>query len=135
MGILLHLYSMSESKLELLGYEQEEEIFEWGMEFLTAASTTSTLAGQYAALLRDVWPKPSKKDALSAIEQGDGWLPGSSRSPPVATYGTQPWQFRGLHNTHGDIDLDGMNFDELLLGTGLPQHMFSPGHPSDGYDL
>jgi hypothetical protein len=137
MGVLLHLYSMDKSKLELLGYEQEGEIFEWGMEFLTAASTTSMLAARYAAMLQGVRPRSSHDDALSAVEQGEGWLPGSSRAGDLSMPqpGIQPWQFRGLHNARGDIDLDGMNFDDLLLGTGLPQDIISLGYPSGGYDL
>ena len=138
MGVLLHLYSMDKSKLELLGYEQEDEIFEWGMEFLVAASTTSTLASRYTGMLQSVRPKLADN---GPEEQRGSWLPVSSTTvdslitQSANTSGAEPWQSRGMHNANGEIDLDGMNFDDLLLGTGLPQEIIPFSYPHSAYDV
>ena len=52
---------------------------------------------------------------------------------PSANSELQQWQFNGLQNEGGALDLDGMNFDDLLLGTGLPQGFISFDYPPNGY--
>jgi hypothetical protein len=147
MGVLLHLYSMNKSKLELLGYEQEDEIFEWGMEFIVAASTTSTLAARYATMLQGARPTVVNSSFPSSRGDGEDLLPMSSGAgdlampQPSAASGTQPWRFNGPRNANGEIDMDGMNFDDwdgmnfddLLFGTGLPHDIMSFSYPFDGY--
>jgi hypothetical protein len=132
MGVLLHLYSMDKSKLELLGYKQEDKILEWGMEFLKAASTTSTLAARYVTMLQGVRPKMGQNSVPSGLEHREDVV---IMPQPPTTSGMQQWRLNELHNAGGELDLDGMNFDDLLFGTGLPQDIISFDYPPDGFLL
>lgn len=140
MGVLLHLYSMDKSKLQLLEYEQEDEILKWGMEFLTAAGSTSTLAARYATLLQEVRSKTSIHSSLRNTEMEDtsGLLSTIAKGsvppqPPVTPLASQPRQT--VFSEREEIDLDGMNFDDLLFGTGLPHDILPFDYLSNGFNL
>jgi hypothetical protein len=140
MGVLLHLYSIDKAKLEQLEYEEEDEILKWGMEFLTAASTTSTLAARYATLLQGVRSKTSPKDPLGQSGT-DAELRHTSviAKAPVTPQPPETPQSSRLRqgvfgNGHTEIDLDGMNFDDLLFGAGIPQDIMSLNYPLHGFD-
>lgn len=140
MGVLLHLYSMDKSKLQLLEYEQEDEILKWGMEFLTAAGSTSTLAARYATLLQEVRSRTSIHGSLRNTEMEDtpGLLSTITKGPvppqpPATPLSSQPRQT--VFSGREEIDLDGMNFDDLLFGTGLPQDILPFDYLSNGFNL
>lgn len=136
----MHFYSMDKSKLELLGYKQEDEILERGMEFLKAAGTTNSLAARYVAMLQGLRPKLRQNGGPRNIEQREALV----TTPPStsdfimpeasATSGMQQGRLSELHNESGELDLDGMNFDDLLFGTGLPRDI-SFDYLPDGFHL
>jgi hypothetical protein len=138
MGVLLHLYSMDKAKLELLDYKHEDNVLQWGMEFLKAAGNTSTLAARYVTMLQNVRRK-MKQNGVPNNRLRDNIVatpPSTSdliMPEPSANSELQQWQFNGLQNEGGALDLDGMNFDDLLLGTGLPQGFISFDYPPNGY--
>jgi hypothetical protein len=137
MGVLLHLYSMDKAKLELLDYKHEDNVLQLGMEFLKAAGNTNTLAARYVTMLQSVRPK-MKQNGVPNNRHGENRvaMPPSTSDlimpEPSANSELQEWGFFELQNEGGTLDLDGMNFDDLLLGTGLPQSFISLDYPPDG---
>lgn len=137
MGVLLHLYLMDKSKLELLNYKHEDDVLQWGMDFLKAASNTNTLAARYVTMLQSVRPKMKQNGVPNNLYRedivatppstSDHIMPEPSTNPEL-----QQWRFNELQNEAEALDLDGMNFDDLLLGTGLPQEFISFDYPPDG---
>jgi len=145
MGVLLHVQMMDKSRLELLGQELEQETLECGMEFLKSAGNTSNLAAKYVTMLqcvRNQTKQWSKDNVQSNRMHGNGFGLASqqtrnleaSKSPLTSTAQPQ-FQAHGQQNSQGDIDLDGMNFDDLLFGTGLPQDVLSFNYPNGGFLL
>lgn len=131
---------MDKSRLELLGYEPEEESLEWGMEFIVAASSKSALAARYVTMLQRVRGQSKQDSAQVSTNFGNnlGAEPQQTNDMThMATASTEqiPSQSNGLHNWWGEIDLDGMNFDDLLFGTGLPQDVMSFDYPNGGFLL
>ena len=109
------------------------------MEFLKAASTTNTLAARYVTMLQGLRPKTRQNGFPSNLEQREDLVitPPTTNdlimSESSATSGMQQWRLSELHNEKGELDLDGMNFDDLLFGTGLPQDIASFEYPLDGF--
>jgi hypothetical protein len=145
MGVLLHVQMMDKSRLKLLGQELEQETLECGMEFLKSAGNTSNLAAKYVTMLqrvRNQTKQGSQDNVQSNRMHGNGFglvaqqtnNLEASQSPLTST--AQPQlQAHGQQNPQGDVDLDGMNFDDLLFGTGLPQDVLSFNYPNGGFLL
>lgn len=140
MGVLLSLQTMEKAKLEAFSETYNDDTLELGMEFLRAASATSTLAARYVAMLRRIRTGPN--DALTATTvaaaatttpaagqgQGQGTphhgtIDGISASPFPADGGI--WLPRPADDFQifGDSGL--MDFNDLLFGTGLPRDLLS----------
>src|SRR5258706_13103271 len=60
MGVLLSVQTMDQARLDALNQSYEEEILECGMEFLKAASSASTLAAKYVAMLERFQSPPKR---------------------------------------------------------------------------
>jgi hypothetical protein len=151
MGVLLHLQTMEESKLEMLGQEREQvqetlETLELGMEFLKAASTTSSLAARYVTMLQSVRNQGKQdmrigkpEDTLGAASARMANI-GVEQTPVIGVANAQEQMQmqmggNGLGAQRGEIDLDGMNFDDFLFGIGLPQDVLSFDYPNNGFLL
>jgi hypothetical protein len=133
---------MDKSRLKLLAQDQEYETIEWGMEFLKTASNTSDLAARYLAMLRRVRDQTRQADVQSSETLADGLgcassqtnnIDDASQPPLISSTAKAPWQTNSLQNPRGEFDIDGMNFDELLFGTGLPQDVFSFDYPNAAF--
>lgn len=134
MGVLLSLQNMERAKLVALGESSHDDTLELGMDFLRAASATSTLAARYVAMLRRIRTRPTDAATTPAVghqlgascqgtvvdsinaslfpasQEGDSWLP---RSP-------------GDHfGILGDPALSVVDFNDLHFGTGLPRDLLS----------
>lgn len=142
MGVLLHIKTMDRERLMLLGHPNDEDIIEIGMEFLKAAGKTSGLAAKYSIMLDQV-RNQMKHGQLHNGEAERNELAhpatrvynitstlASPQSPLHSTLSTV-----GLSQFPGDIDLDGINFDDLLFGTGIPQNVLSWNHANTGFLL
>jgi hypothetical protein len=129
MGVLLSLQTMDRAKLEMLNQRYEEQTLEWGMEFLKAASSGSTLAARYVALLQRFWNPPRAHDTTA----GDGRenqamaRTGSTMEDPPMFTEDATWLSAGRQDESDGIrfqptiDADFVDFDDLLMGTGLPR--------------
>lgn len=134
MGVLLSLQTMEKSKLEAFGGSCHDDTLELGMEFLRAASATSTLAARYVAMLRRIRTGPA--DAMTATVgpttnaagQGTstphvGTIDGISASTFPADGGT--WLPRPADDFQMFGDSGLVDFNDLLFGTGLPRDLIS----------
>lgn len=141
-GVLITLQSMNKGKLDLLGCGQEPEAFGLGMEFLQDASKTSTLAAKYVSVLKRAILRSKKSVRLENAPRGNASTVGSSvlaslENPrdPVSSASQPSWQSTGVGNFHAAIDLDGMNFEDFLLGPGFKQDSHSLEYPGGGFML
>ncbi|KAL1879607.1 hypothetical protein Plec18167_004068 [Paecilomyces lecythidis] len=140
MGVLLHIRTMEKTKLEILGVnglQEEIESMNLGMEFLEAASRTSSLAGRYIAVLRRIidkeTPKATNNDRGATTQV---MTPGPEVSLPLQQeHDPAPSQFEELDFDHQIEGLEAWNLDDWLLGTGLPPNMHSLGNASGEFLL
>ncbi|KAJ9499212.1 hypothetical protein H2202_005369 [Exophiala xenobiotica] len=126
MGVLLALQAMDRTRLELLGDTYQDDSLEMGMSFLRAASSKSNLAARYVDLLQRIRKRPNDqysihtapRDNLITIQDGIGTDP----SLPALPEG-DPWLDRGQNELGSSLNLDFLDFDDLLYGTGLPRDL------------
>jgi hypothetical protein len=126
MGVLLALQAMDRTRLELLGDTYQDDTLEMGMSFLRAASSKSNLAARYFDLLQRIRKRPkdqysihtAPRDNLITIQDGIGTDP----SLPALPEGDL-WLDRGHNELESSLNLDFLDFDDLLYGTGLPRDL------------
>ncbi|KAL2004460.1 hypothetical protein VTN00DRAFT_3489 [Thermoascus crustaceus] len=133
MGVLLTLQTMDKARLKLLGYEDEEEdTLEYGMEFLRRASRTctSSLASRYVGMLEHIHNRAKKtSDVMGGSPRRNGSSDESSQADDNRTLRAslhpegQPALPGKLDTFCTTLDLDGVDFSDLLYGTGLPQDL------------
>ncbi|OQU98796.1 Fungal specific transcription factor domain-containing protein [Cladophialophora immunda] len=127
-GVLLTLQTMERWKLNALGQTGTDETLELGMEFLKAASGTSTLAARYLILLERIQTQTSGRETpLPGQLSGQGHLtqhqPDGS-DPALLSADRTPWQ-RPQDEPQLTLSSDLIDFDDLLFGTGLPRDLLS----------
>ncbi|KAK7892773.1 hypothetical protein LTR67_007010 [Exophiala xenobiotica] len=126
MGVLLALQAMDRTRLELLGDTYQDDTLEMGMSFLRAASSKSNLAARYVDLLQRIRKRPNDqysihaapRDNLITIQDGIDTDP----SLPALPEGDL-WLDRGQNELGSSLNLDFLDFDDLLYGTGLPRDL------------
>ncbi|KAH8805132.1 fungal-specific transcription factor domain-containing protein [Xylogone sp. PMI_703] len=137
MGVLLHVQSMDKQRLEMLGIQPDIETLDCGMEFLRSAANTSSLAAKYVMMLQHVRNRTKTDNANNGSMLGLDSQMSNLNTPHMQPLSSEQLQLQAqeLRNPLGDIDLDGMNFDDFLLGTGLPQDVLSFEYPNSGFFL
>ncbi|EXJ68443.1 uncharacterized protein A1O5_08235 [Cladophialophora psammophila CBS 110553] len=127
-GVLLTLQTMERWKLEALGQIRTDETLELGMEFLKAASGTSTLAARYLILLERIQTQTSGRETPlpgQVSDQGYTTQHQSDNSDPALLSADRtPWQ-RPQDEAQLNLSSDLFDFDDLLFGTGLPRDLLS----------
>ena len=126
MGVLLALQAMDSTRLEFLGDTYQDDTLEMGMAFLRAASSKSNLAARYVDLLQRIRKRPNDqysthtapRDNIITIQDGIGADP----SLPALPEGDL-WLDRGQNELESGLNLDFLDFDDLLYGTGLPRDL------------
>ena len=130
MGVLLHVQSMDQSSRELLGIEIDLDAMEYGMEFLRAASKTSTLAAKYVSMLelvQDAVKQGNRPENRNPLIAGVNALPQGNRQAEDAQLGLgssvqMPSQMLEMQDAP---DFENLNFDDWLFGLGLPANFSS----------
>lgn len=136
MGVLLHVQTMDKERLNMLGHDAEQETLRCGMEFLKTASHTSHLAARYVSMLERVGSKMGRdRSNGSTVREGNIGIAPSQANVVEVSQGpaeTESPQFQSNDERQysSGIDLDGMNFDDLLFGTGLPLDVLSFDYPN-----
>lgn len=144
MGVLLTLQTLDNARLKLLGYEDEEDTLEYGMEFLRRASRTrtSSLASRYVGMLEHIHNRAKKtSDVVGGSSRRNGSADESSQADDNRTLRAslhpegQPPSPGKLDGFGTALDLDGVDFSDLLYGTGLPQDLLCIDSPNLGLML
>jgi hypothetical protein len=129
---------MDESKSNALGNGSEKEAMERGTAFLAAASQTSNLAARYVSMLQSTRNETKQKEnngihrnaAETAFSQKNDK---SDAAQAIMRPLSQP-----SPQLPGDLELpdeNSMDFDDWLLGVGLPQQLLPLDHFNGGYLL
>jgi hypothetical protein len=134
MGVLLSLQSVDRAKLDALGLKYEEETLKWGMDFLKAASSGNTAAARYVRMLQKLQRRPGAHD-YAPTNGGDFGTPAIYRHGNVAEEHLElvddaPWMSGRQDDSDGNrfppsMNIDFLDFDDLLSGTGLPRDFIS----------
>ncbi|OCT47531.1 hypothetical protein CLCR_03751 [Cladophialophora carrionii] len=118
---------MERWKLEALGQIETDESLEMGMEFLKAASDTSTLAARYLILLERIQTQKSGRETpMPGPVPGQGHttqLDSDSGNPALLSADRTPWQ--RADEAPFPLNSDLTDLDDLLFGTGLPRDLLS----------
>jgi hypothetical protein len=131
---------MDQSKSNALGNDSEKEAMERGTAFLAAASQTSNLAARYVSMLQstrnETKQKENKHNGMhrNAVETAFSQRNDKSdAAQAIMRPLSQP-----SPQLPGDLELpdeNSMDFDDWLLGVGLPQQLLPLNHFNSGYLL
>jgi hypothetical protein len=114
-------------KLEALGQIEMDDSLELGMEFLKAASDTSTLAARYLILLERIQThKSGRETPLPGQAPGQGYpnqQQADNAAPALPSADRTPWQ--RPDDAQLTLSSDFPDYDDLLFGTGLPRDLLS----------
>lgn len=128
MGVLLYLQSMDESKRESIDQDKNDNSLHLGMQFLSAASSTSTLAARYVKTLRRIQDQPGESNNSNPVPSHDHSTFASNdfeNAGDITLTNEPSWMMRRQQTNDALHDWDLTGIDDLLYGTGLPRDLLS----------